>query len=212
MILLVVLVFLTLFAIIGVTLVLYADAHATSSRLYAEAHSRSRPEADPELLFAYFLGQLIYDTSDDEHGVFSGLRGHSLARNMFGLNYLVYPDGSVVLGKNDVPFNGIGRLHYPSPFNALDDSYLVNYTYFAADGFLRDPERFGPRAGFRPPGTPDNRAPYLGGCNAPYTYPDLNNLFRGSSRRGRACSPTAPGWPRGPCSCPPSIGPGSSSG
>src|SRR5262249_2041009 len=48
---------------------------------------------DPELLLAYFLSQFIYDTDNP----LSALRGHSLARNMYG-----GPGGTV-------PFNGSGR-------------------------------------------------------------------------------------------------------
>src|SRR5262249_21771280 len=61
----------------------------------------------------------------------------------------------------------------------LEDKYLINYTFFRDDPrlqpsqrFLRDPERLGYRADLAAaPG------PFTGGFNAPYTYPDLNNLF-----------------------------------
>src|SRR5262249_2235615 len=98
-ILLVVLAFLTLFAVVGLTFVFYADSQATSARAYREAQSLTRPDLDPELLLAYFLGQLIYDCPDDAGGVYSALRGHSLARLMYG-----FDDG----GRNAVPFNGAG--------------------------------------------------------------------------------------------------------
>jgi hypothetical protein len=115
------------------------------------------------LLLAYFLGQLVYDAKDDEDGVASALRGHSLARSMYG-----YDDQDV----NQTPFNGTGRLHAPSPFPRIDDYYLINYSYFPGDGFLRDPERLGARADPTQP-----RGPFTGGFNVPYTYPDLNNSF-----------------------------------
>jgi hypothetical protein len=178
-ILLVVLALLTLFAILGVTFVLYAQAEETAARVARDAESLTVPDMEPELLLALFLGQLLYDVGDDDVGVSSGLRGHSLARLQYGADDA---------GRNDVPFNGSGRLHYPSPFaglglpgvpsEALDDYYLVNYTWFPNDPqmppgqrFLRDPERFGRRGGVGSP-----RGPYTGGANAPYTYPDLNNM------------------------------------
>src|SRR5438445_448755 len=86
-ILVVVLALLTLFAIVGLSFVLYADAALMSSRSFREAESEARPDVDPELLFSYFTGQMVYDVYDDERGISSCMRGHSLARNMYGLNY-----------------------------------------------------------------------------------------------------------------------------
>src|SRR4051794_5752267 len=104
-ILLVVLAMLTLFAVVAISFVLYADAQATSARIAREAESLDLPDVDPELLLSQFLGQLIYDVADDETGVYSGLRGHSLGRSMYGYN----SDAM-----NDRAFNGLGRLHtYP---------------------------------------------------------------------------------------------------
>jgi hypothetical protein len=170
-ILLVVISLLTLFAAVGVAFVLYADAGATSARLFREAQARTTADLEPEFLLAHFLGRLIYDVPDDEGGVYCGLRGHSLARSVYGYN-----DAAL----NATSFNGTGRLHGPSVFatdpaaraEAKDDYRLVNYTYFARDGFLRDPERLGWRADLTRP-----RGLYTGGFNAPYTYPDLNNLY-----------------------------------
>jgi hypothetical protein len=156
---------LTLFAVVGLSFVFYADSEATSSRVSREAETLRLPDVDAEQAFALFLSQLIFDVNDDTTGVLSGLRGHSLARLMYGLGP----------GTNTVPFNGVGRLHYQPTFptiNKQDDYLLINYTYFTADGFLRDPERFGFRANLSA-----NPGAYVGGFNVPYTYPDLNNIF-----------------------------------
>src|SRR5262249_12766397 len=50
-----------------------------------------------------------------------------------------------------------------------------NYTYFRdlPNSFVRDPER----PGWRPNLEPEQRRPFVGGFNASYTYPDLNNFF-----------------------------------
>src|SRR5262249_23388912 len=74
-----------------------------------------------------------------------------------------------------------GRLHEPygptsPPFlQGLDSYYLINYTYFcrdangtSVDNFKRDPEYLSIV------GDPTHL--YTGGFNAPYTYPDLNNM------------------------------------
>src|SRR5262249_32661850 len=178
MILLVVLCLLTLFAILGLTFVLYAEASRESARLYREAETQTWPDIDAELLLSHFLGQLLFDAADDETGVYSALRGHSLARLMYGYN-----DTET----NVTPFNGTGRQHgdsfyaksplLPEDSPLKDDYNFINYAYFARDGFLRDPERPSWRPALAPDGTPDNRQPFAGGFNAPYTYPDLNNMF-----------------------------------
>jgi hypothetical protein len=196
-ILMVVLALLTLFAILGITFVLYADSEATAARIFREAESQQRADIDPEQALAFILGQLIYDVPDTQAGAGSGLRGYSLARSMYGFNYTMTVPPLVVPGSNAVPFNGVGRLHYantlgvwtPQPGAAAppDDYTLVNYTWFQTldmvgrNGFfngganlvsVRDPERFGIRQ--TPAAVQGN--PYVGG-NVPYTYPDLNNLF-----------------------------------
>ena len=217
----VVLALLTLFATIGLSFALYADAAAASSRIYREAQSPPLPDVDPELLFSYFIGQLIYDVPDDENGIYSCLRGHSLARNMYGLNYSKLPGRPIQyydrdgLPLNNVPFNGTGRLHtkfpvagvdapgtYNNPFKPGTDDYnLVNYTYFKQDGFLRDPERFGAlsiqgsQTHYRPYRTDPNYEKeqpgyYVGGFNAPYTYPDLNHMFLAAVKAGAGNLPS----------------------
>src|SRR5262249_42067597 len=60
---------------------------------------------------------------------------------------------------------------YANPFG-LDDYYLVNYSWFPADHFLRDPERLVTRTD-----PSQTLGPFTGGFNAPYTYPDLNNTY-----------------------------------
>src|SRR5205823_8910482 len=115
---------------------------------------------DPYTLFRWAFAQLIYDVPDDATGYGSALRGHSLARTMYGFNDQVL---------NLQPYSGTGRLHYPQPAGAtatpvdgLDDYELVNYTYFAQDGFLRDPERLNKRTDAT---TLSARGPYTGGAN-----------------------------------------------
>src|SRR5262249_12622704 len=111
-VLLVVITLLTLFAVLGLSFVLYANATAEGSRLSREAESVSRPDVDPELLFSFFLGQLLYDVPDDATGVFSALRGHSLARSMFGLKYRLDELGTPagIAAHHQVPYSGPGRL------------------------------------------------------------------------------------------------------
>src|SRR5262245_25751240 len=87
-ILLVVLALLTLFALVGISFVLYADAQALSARTFREAESQPRADMDPYQLFAYAMGQIVYDVRDREDpsglgqgmDIYSSIRGHSLGR------------------------------------------------------------------------------------------------------------------------------------
>ncbi len=175
-ILMVVLALLTLFAILGLSFVFYSDAAATSSRIYREGQSLNRAGSDMDRsiidvssAWTNFLGQLVYDVNDNPNGttfdtsVMSGLRGHSLARTTYGWN-----DSSGAL--NDKPYCGTGRLNETLP-QGLMGQQAVNYTYFPADGFLRDPGRQGTRAN-----ASQQRGALVGDVNVPYTYPDHNNM------------------------------------
>jgi len=183
-ILIVVLALLTVFAIVGITFVFYAQKNHSASVNFRESSQGGTvggPDIDPSILFRWGVGQLLFDT-DDGSGVQSGLRGHSFARTMYGYNDQVL---------NIQPYNGTGRLHYIQPATAgvfanNDDYQLVNYTFFKTsgwpnppDGILRDPERIGTRTD---PTNLNARGPYTGGFNASYTYPDLNSLFLGVSK------------------------------
>ena len=170
-ILMVVLALLTLFAVVGITFVFYAQKSHSASVNFREGWQlgfQSGPvDLDPNTLLRYALAQLIYDV-DDSSGVSSAIRGHSLARNLYGYN-----DQTL----NLQPFNGTGRLHYPGQYGQ-DDYNLVNYTYFANDGFLRDPEHYGTRVSPSAART----APFLGSANPPYSYPDSNFMALAGSR------------------------------
>jgi hypothetical protein len=174
-VLLIVLVILTMFAVIGLAFMFYADSDAAAAIAYRDSMISTQftqGDVDPEQAFAQFLAQLIYDCKDDPKGWTSALRGHSLMRTMYGQNY----NAGTGLTGNGTPYNGTGRLHYTYPatagvFAGADDYQLVNYTYFPVDALLRDPERLGTRA----PGSKANA--YSGGFNAPYTAADLNSMF-----------------------------------
>jgi hypothetical protein len=182
-VLLVVLSMLTLFAVVGLSFVFYANAEAIAARTHRESVDRRPPIVEPDVAFSFFLGQLLQDVPDDALGVKSAMRGHSILRNMFG----------GVVG-NNLAFNGTGRLrNIPSPWatdpaappEAKDLFYFINYTYFRENpppssplGFLHDPERYGldPTKPWRTRPT-DTLGPILGGLNAPYTYFDHNTMF-----------------------------------
>src|SRR5438874_2358565 len=95
-ILLVVLMLLTMFAVLGLALVYYSDSRATAARSFREAQQVQRyPGQSPDQVFNLFLSQLLYDDRDDAPGVYSALRGHSLYRGMYGLNYQANANGTL---------------------------------------------------------------------------------------------------------------------
>lgn len=190
-ILLIVVIMLALFLVVGLSFMLYAESEATASRIYREAFTVNYDRADIEAttLLNYALSQLIYDVKDDIDGCDSSMRGHSLARNMYGWQDPATATSAIinqnlVINRNFNAFNGIGRLDSaiempakpPAIASVADLRQLINYRYFQADGFVRDPERQNYRTN---PTVPISQStqPYLGGANVPYTFPDRNNVY-----------------------------------
>ncbi|HYT93336.1 MAG TPA: hypothetical protein VEL76_31760, partial [Gemmataceae bacterium] len=206
MILLIVITLLTLFAVTGLSFVFYAESEARSAKAFREAADNYRPDVDPETALAFFLGKLIYGETNDTAGSASALRGHDLTGGAYGHNYAVNASGQLVLNPT-APFTGTGRTHVLNTAGViagLDDYRLINYTWFKADGFLRDPARLGTRTD--PTAT---LGTYTGGFNVPWTYPDLNNMYLGAVRAdgtvltpsfhreylfGRLDDPANPNW------------------
>ncbi len=201
-ILLIVVILLTLFLVVGLSFVFYAESQATASRIYREASFPADVADLPaEQMLAYALSQMIFDAADDVTGVGSAARGHSLARTLYGWNYQLtngivdpaatngaFAGGVWAGGGNTTPFNGVGPLRTnPAPFG-LTDYEAPNYTWFRADGVLRDPERLGLRSDPTQPVT----APYAGGANVPYTYPDRTNMFLAAVKAADLSNPTQP--------------------
>src|SRR6516162_1577324 len=137
-ILIVVLALLTLFAIVGLSFVLYAQAEAESSRLYKEDKTLRQPIESPDRMWSYALSKVLYDDYDDStgsnaySGVYSALRGHSLARSMYGFDnttgYYLNPTTPAYI-PNQTPFNGTGRLQsatLTTPFG-IPEWQAINY-------------------------------------------------------------------------------------
>jgi hypothetical protein len=167
-ILLVVLVMLTLFAVVGLAFVFYADSEAQSQRTAREATNIKLPEVDPEMAFAVFMNQLIYDAKVNG-GELSALRGWSLVRNMYGYNEA---------GANATPFNGVGRIvgdvitfNYNNNAGGVIqqqvDSYdLINYQVFLdSNGNFVD--TFVPAGGGVPLPSMTDAMGHIGDCREP---------------------------------------------
>ena len=171
-ILLVVLAMITLLTILGITFVMYADSSEATARINMESEKIHQVDWTGNELMQLAFGQLVFDVEDDELGQQSGMRGHSLARDMYGYRY-----GATTgqIENNDRPFRGTGRLNIPNPLTGLPDNQLINFStfYMGANNpeQIRDPERLGARIDLSRPNA------YVGGFNPPYTYPDLNHVF-----------------------------------
>src|SRR6476646_405715 len=85
-ILLVTILLLTLFAIVGITMVYYATAQAERARILTEAANNSAGDFtdDGKAGLNLYISQLIYGTPDTGTGLASSLRGHSLMATMYG--------------------------------------------------------------------------------------------------------------------------------
>lgn len=197
-ILVVVVSLLALFAVIGLGYVIYAESAATAARMERERQEvvGSKAEIAPELVLNAALARLIYDSPDDQTGVFNSSRGHSLARSIYGWNS---PANTGGINTNVVPFNGTGRLKYlegvnpatgtpiagwPLSFNLPWDQ-IINYTPRTGDSIVRHPERYPldpAQLSHYPTLTSAGQTTYFGGYNQPYTYPDLNNVFLAAVR------------------------------
>ena len=211
MILLVVVAFLALFSVMGITYIIYADSQLRQTTDDVNGQDvRQNPlklvDLDPSFILNFFLERFLYDqadisaTSATPDSVYSALRGHSLSRNMYGWN-----DTANAL--NDKPFSGTGKLNKslyvnvntgelsisppppPLPPTTVEEWKIVNHTAFNPSTLpIIDPER-----GLRT-GNNNIRAATTSSWNAPYTYPDHNNFYLGWLKSD--CSKVQPSFHR----------------
>lgn len=184
-ILIVVLAMLALFAVIAISFVFYADSEATAARIYKDAQNQNDPgQPDPTAAVNHFLASLIFDaydtnTNTNAPDLLNALRGHSLMATMYGR---LQPQAG-----SWVPFNGVGTFQDTTTPLTLTRPQWVNYTglFIGGTPYLMDPEwAGGTRTGGMSGTAPTLASPPTGRTyvakNAPYTYPDANNLFLGT--------------------------------
>jgi hypothetical protein len=134
MILLIVVLMLALFLVVGLSFVYYAESASTGSRIYREAQAPDAADIPPETLLAFAIGQFIYDVPDDMNGALSAMRGHSLARLVYGWNYV---------GSTNNPMLP-DAMHTNNPWDATPNTayrYMANTTPFDGLGPLRFPQK-----------------------------------------------------------------------
>ncbi|MEY4612129.1 MAG: hypothetical protein RL179_102 [Planctomycetota bacterium] len=184
MILLIVVAFLSMFLVVGTTYLLLADSIRKTSDFDLNATDKRSdfalmPDIDPRYMFNFALGQILYDVADPTAfdpttkkilTTNSSLRGHSLARDMYG--------GYKVAGANDRPFQGNGKTAAELLANP---DYRIK-TLVTGTTVVTDPER-GSRQMANAPNAPSSS------WNPSYTYPDNHHFFLGGYTLDSAGNP-----------------------
>ena len=182
-------VLLTMFALIvllmllGLVFMVYAASEKALSERYRDAAASPGLAApDPGATADYFFGTLIYDASDDGDGLLNAMRGHSIARAMYGSRYDYSAPNTPWIGSM-TPWAGVGTFHDTIPGLTGDRARFVNHTVVVVGGtpYLVDPEWTGNRAltagAAVPPFATSRAGKNYVGKHAGYTYPDLKNFF-----------------------------------
>lgn len=176
-VLIVVLAMLVLFAVLGLSFVLYSEAQLTAAQNKREQRNQ---EADPDATAAaqFYTGVILYGTTDEG----SALRGHSFAELKYGYDYagvtpqyLVPYAGSPV--PNATPVNVTGQTNAAWNLAGVLERDVVNYTRIntgGTDWFIFDPMR-ATGATVRTSAAPTYARGYFNRA-APYTYPDRTNF------------------------------------
>ncbi len=180
-VLIVVLAMLALFAVIGLSFVLYAESQAnmadSNKRSYNEGQTWEQfLEVNPEQAAELYLGNLIYGVGDYNNDLMNPLRGHSLGQGKYG-DWRLGAQGQPSL----FPFAGQAVPAETMPFNVpgigpMDRRNIVSYMWDNSNSFVVDPERLyngvvvRNTIGAALPGT------YVNGA-VPYTYPDRQANF-----------------------------------
>ena len=165
MILLVVIAFLAMFTVMGLTYLLHADAQLKNSidellALDMKEDPYKVIDLNPSVALNFFLEKFLYDQDDTVPLQGNAIRGQSLARNIYG--------GYVSSELNYKAFSGIGKLNKDLTIIAgstIKEWQMVNFSFSNA----LNPERLNG-------GTPTVKTSTW---NVPYTYPDHNNFYLG---------------------------------
>lgn len=185
-ILLVVLAMLALFAVLGLSFVLYAESAATAARINREALSDETGGVPYSRdIAAQFLGQLLYpipDTATNNGApgdpILSAVRGYEMARMVWGFN-------SADPAGNCVAYNGLGTFHetitLPDGSTTIARADVLNWAWqFDRSGggnsAILDPEHSSATPRTSATTAIPTASPFIG-KNAGYTYPDRNNAY-----------------------------------
>ena len=179
-ILIVVLAISSLFAIVGITFVLVAGQNAEKQRILRDARADENGPAivddGTEHVRPLSLARSSTMSRTMRTGMQNSLRGHSLVAPCMA-DTSRYRTVHVQRGTT-VAWNGVGNFsdRRPPP-RGVDRKFLLNYRQFPGIPQVYDPgiRRRAPRDGHPGSGAGSIYIPK----NAPYTYPDINNILPG---------------------------------
>ncbi|AWM40715.1 hypothetical protein GobsT_07490 [Gemmata obscuriglobus] len=188
----------TIMMVTGLALVMYAAREKAAAMAYSDAIAvPAKAPPDPTNAVNAFFGGLLYDDLDDGPALQNVMRGHSIARSMYGSRSDYSAPGNPWVGSvtpwagvgpfNDQPstYTYNGTASYPSLAGITSRQRIVNYTAMLMDNqpLLIDPE------------WTRNRLPGAGGSwlfkdtvagrdyvgkHAGYTYPGVKDFFLGA--------------------------------
>lgn len=184
-VLIVVLAMLVLFAVLGLSFVLYSESQLSAARSQKISVSIDS-EPNPLLALEGWMGPFIYDKGDTGDDLMDPIRGHSLSRSKYGA------------GGSFVPFGGS-----PLPMEAItlgaaafaDSRQIVRFTWDQGNAAVFDPERV---YGATPPRN-SPAGPLVGTYQAkayPFTYPDRHDFYLASQNptTGEITTPSFHRW------------------
>ncbi len=183
----------TILMVLGLAFMMYAAKEKAVAQSHQEAASAAaRTAPDPTDTINRFFSTLIYDVPDDHDPadsatpLLNAMRGHSIARSMYGSRY---DFATALWAGSTVPWAGVGTFHDttdPRTSPQGDRAFQVNYTLMMISGtpYLLDPEWTSARAVLANGPVPAFAGSTAGrsyvGKHAGYTYPDLKNLWLGA--------------------------------
>ena len=199
--------FLALLFVVGLTFALYGIREADESKVFRDSHnggqtgmrfntrgsSTSDQPPEPEVIINDALGKAIYGSPDDLRGYFNVLRHQEISRTMYGYNP-ADPTGATQA------YSGVGALPadvvHPAtsvPPPLVGSTNRVNWSWPGAGAPLLDSDNNYWRDPIGNTQPPYNAATYkYFARSANYTYPDRNNMFLGAvdPKSGRVLIPS----------------------
>ncbi len=165
-VLIVVLAMLVLFAVLGLSFVLYSEAQMTAARNQKESVNKET-EPNPQLSAEMYLGGIVYGKGNTGDDLMNPIGGHSVAEAKYGYAGSLLPYSATPMQAEPVGFT----------FNGITDSrQIVRFTWDTGTNSVFDPQRFYNGVALRNNPTAALVGTYQG-KNYPFTYPDRHDFY-----------------------------------
>ncbi len=165
-VLIVVLAMLVLFAVLGLSFVLYSEAQLSAAR--AQKLSVNK-ETEPNAMLASegWVGGFMYGKGSTGDDLMNPIIGHSVTESKYGYAGSLLPYSATPMQAEPVGFN----------FNGITDSrQIVRFTWDTGTNTVFDPQRFYNGVPLRNSPTAALVGSYQG-KNYPFTYPDRHDFY-----------------------------------